>query len=129
MTRLYEMIPDVDVLLALAPEELALTLLRLAKQNRQNNMVLRDTATQALYPGPGVTTGYPYQGDADIQIAIAEAWNWLQVNSLIVPASEPNGRNGWFVISRRGEAIASDMDFQTYRDAVDFPKSLLHPPD
>ncbi|MGH8233283.1 MAG: TIGR02391 family protein [Rhodanobacteraceae bacterium] len=123
----YESVPDVDVLLGLAPEELAQILLRSAKKNLQNKMVRIETATRELYPSPGRNNGYPYQRRDDIHVAIAEAWNWLQVNSLIVPASEPNGRNGWFVISRRGAAITSQAEFQTFRDAVDFPKSLLHP--
>ncbi|WP_156966934.1 MULTISPECIES: hypothetical protein [Paraburkholderia] len=37
MTTLHALIPDVDVLLALAPEELAPILIRLAKQARVNN--------------------------------------------------------------------------------------------
>jgi uncharacterized protein (TIGR02391 family) len=130
MTTLHSLIPDVDVLLALAPEELAPILLRLAKQARvnNNNMFTTATATPYLYGANYDSNGgYPRHKQAEIDVALAEAWNWLQVTGLMVPASEPNGRNGWFVVSRRGEALADDHAFDAFRDAVAFPKSLLHP--
>ena len=51
MTTLHALIPDADMLLALAPEELAPILLRLAKQDRvnHNNMFTTATATPYLY--------------------------------------------------------------------------------
>jgi uncharacterized protein (TIGR02391 family) len=127
MTTLYDLVPDVDVLLAMAPEELAPILLRLAKQNQQNGMFLLSSATQNYTFGPNTPNQYPSTKRNDVDVALAEAWNWLQVNSLIVPASEPNGRNGWCVLSRRGVAISTDDDFRTYKETISFPKSLLHP--
>lgn len=127
MKNLYEIVPDVNVLLAMAPEELAPILLRLAKQNQQNGMFLLSSTTQTFALGPNTAGQYPRTSQNDVDIAMAEAWNWLQVNGLIVPASDPNGRNGWCVLSRRGAAISSDADFRTYKETISFPKSLLHP--
>ncbi|WP_432263346.1 TIGR02391 family protein [Cupriavidus sp. TMH.W2] len=130
MATLQSIVPDVEVLLALAPEELARILLPLAKQSRQNAMFSTATATPYLYgaqPGLSQGSGYPYHRQAQIEIALAEAWNWLQVNGLILPAPEPNGRNGWFVVSRRGEALTTEQEFRTFEEAIAFPKTLLHP--
>ena len=46
---IYDLIPDAEVLLGLAPEEVAFSLLRIADASLQNGMVLRDqlTATEA----------------------------------------------------------------------------------
>jgi len=114
-----ETIPD-EVLLALAPEELASILLKLAqkKQGMFTESIQDELISQAAYP---------YKRRDEIEIAFREAWGWLHINILIVPASEPNGRNGYMVLSRRGAKIASEKEFQHFREAVAFPKSLLHP--
>jgi hypothetical protein len=70
---------------------------------------------------------YPHNREYEIHIAVSEAWNWLKVNALVVPAHGMNGRDGFLVISRRGNAIVDDQAFQQFRAAADFPKTLLHP--
>lgn len=70
---------------------------------------------------------YPGNRTAEIEIALAEAWNLLKVNGLIVTAQGTNGTHGWMLFSRRGASIADEKDFQFFRDAAQFPKSLLHP--
>ncbi|RQP98896.1 hypothetical protein [Burkholderia stagnalis] len=98
MSTLQMIVPDVEVLLRMAPEELAPILLKLAKQNRQNGMFTTATVTPYLYgTNYDSNTGYPRQKQAEIDVALAEAWNWLQVTGLMVPASEPNGRNGCWI--------------------------------
>ena len=69
--------------------KLATILLGLAKQSRQNGMFTTATATPYLYGpnyGQGDGGGYPRHRQAEIEVALAEAWNWLQVTGLIVPA-------------------------------------------
>ena len=58
---------------------------------------------------------------------LSEAWQWLRLHMLIVPASGTNGQRGWMVCSRRGATLANDRDFQRFREAAAFPKSMLHP--
>ncbi len=38
-----------------------------------------------------------------------------------------NGRNGWMVFTQKGLSISDEQDFRRLREAMDFPKSLLHP--
>ena len=87
---LIDEIPDVEVLLALAPEELAPTLLRLAAGALQNGIFNMDSITglNARYPGP---KSYPRHRNEEIEIALAEAWGWLSVNS----AHCPSKRHQW----------------------------------
>ena len=124
-------VPDVDALLALAPEELGQVLLRLARRSLQNGMFHPDAiADERGLPSGSVAFGtpeYPVQRQRDTAIAIAEAWNWLSVGGLIVPAQGTNGQNGWRVLSRRGASLATLEDFARFREAAAFPKTLLHP--
>lgn len=131
MLSLIGEVPDVEALLALAPEELGQVLLRLARQSLQNGMFQPDAVTdeRGLPSGslPFGTPEYPPQQQREAAIAIAEAWNWLLVNGLILPAPGPNGQSGWRVLSRRGAKLATGEDFARFRAAASFPKSLLHP--
>ena len=130
METLVSIIPDVDVFLALAPEELAPILLRLARSHMQGGSFLPEQVTQhtiregiATYTG----SGYPRHREQEVQIALSEARQWLRIHMLIVPASGTNGQNGWMVFSRRGAKLSNDRDFQRFREAAAFPKSMLHP--
>jgi uncharacterized protein (TIGR02391 family) len=130
MATLPQLIPDADVLLALPPEELAETLLALADSSKQNGMfsAANMTGDQTLFgtgiPGPPV---YPRHMQHQIEEALGEAWLWLELNMLIMPASGINGRNGWKVLTRRGRAMLADhSEFKGYLAAAGFPKSMLH---
>jgi hypothetical protein len=127
---LYQLIPDVEVLLALAPADLAPTLLRLARGRLQSAGFIPEAVTshEVLYGGIGAPAGgYPSHRSAEIELAIAEAWQWLEVNELILPTPGINGRNGWRMLSRQGVSLATDQDFARFKETAAFPKSLLHP--
>jgi hypothetical protein len=128
MPTLQQLIPDVDVLLALAPEELAAPLLSVAKSQLQNGMVnLGNLSLVTVGSGMAATRQSPYVGrEREVELALSEGWNWLVVHGLLVPASGINGSRGFYVISRRGQAIATEGDFQHFREAAAFPKSMLH---
>jgi uncharacterized protein (TIGR02391 family) len=71
---------------------------------------------------------YPQNRMPEIEIAVAEAWQWLRIHIMIVPAPDVNGSNGWMMLSRRGKSlVANDNAFDSYMQAVAFPKDLLHP--
>lgn len=118
MEALPTLVKDVDVLLALAPEELAPILLRIVRSRLQNGMFHPDS----IVYGPS----YPSHRLKEVEVALSEAWQWLRINMLIVPASGTNGQNGWIVLSRRGAALTNEQEFQRFREAAAFPKSLLH---
>jgi hypothetical protein len=128
MPTLQELIPDVDVLVALAPEELGWYLLRVAKSQLQHGIFAPSNLT-LVTSGSGMAAHQhsPYGAREDeVELAAAEAWNWLRVQGLIVPAPGINGTHGFYVISRRGAALTTDNDFQRFRAAAAFPKSMLH---
>jgi uncharacterized protein (TIGR02391 family) len=129
-TSINELIPDVEVLLTLAPEELAPTLLELCRRNAQHAGFRLDYITTVIQ-GTGVAatrvSAFPPGREGEIYVAIGEAWQWLILNMLIMPAEGTNGQYGWMVFTRRGIKLLQDGNFKAYREAAAFPKMLLHP--
>ena len=128
MTLLETAIPEPDLLLALPPEELAPVVLRHAHSVSQRGRFHPTSLTQKI-PGLGGATfpGPFYEGrrQAEIVGAIGEALQWLLSNVLVMSAPEDD--NGWLCLTRRGLQLLDERHFETYRAAVTFPKTLLHP--
>ena len=127
MATLTSLIPEVEVLWSLAPEELAEVVLQLAYEHRQNNLAHLQTITSQIDGAPGANNGYPQNRREDAELALAEAWNWLLVQGLLIPDPGINGNNGYVLLSRRGQTVLAGGAFKTYARSVAFPKSLLHP--
>jgi hypothetical protein len=127
MADLISLIPNIDVLISLDPEELAGTVLKLAYKNRQNNKVQLEGITSAIYGNPGSNNDYPQNRRKEAELAVAEAWNWLVVHGLLIPEPGFNGSNGWMLFTRRGLKLLNDNSFRTYARSMAFPKTLLHP--
>lgn len=124
---IYELVPDAEVLIQLAPEELAFSLLRVATTNLQNGLVHRNVII-SIDPPVGNERPYrPHQVEARVELALMEALHWLEVNALLLPAPGINGTNGFRVIGRRGRELVDRDHFDAFRKAAAFPKSMLHP--
>src|ERR1700676_1187080 len=126
MYELAGAIPDVEVLLALEPEELGAKLLfLLRKRTFQQNMFLPTNLNAELWPSttmPGQPTTYPRDRREAIELALMEGWSWLEAQGLSVPAPDNNGRNGWRVLSRRAKRFENQAEFTQYAVARMFPK-------
>ena len=102
-------------------------LLKLASEHRQNNLIHLQSIGGQVKGDSGGNAGYPKPRHKDAELAVAEAWNWLLVNGLLIPEPGMNGSNGFMLISRRGQKLLENNSFDTYVRSVGFPKSLLHP--
>jgi uncharacterized protein (TIGR02391 family) len=129
-------IPDVNVLLALEPEELGAKILFLLKKRQQqptamvgnNSMFILGNLENELWQHSHVNQPrYPRDKEPQISNALVEAWAWLEAQGLLVPAGDSNGRNGWRVLSRRAQKIQTEAEFASYKVARLLPKELLHP--
>lgn len=128
MATLTSIIPDVDVFVALAPEELAEVVLQLSNERwGQNGLIHLQSIASDIHGTPGASDGYPQNRKRDAELALAEAWNWLSVQGLLIPEPGTNGNNGWMLLSRRARAILANNSFKTYARSLSFPKALLHP--
>jgi uncharacterized protein (TIGR02391 family) len=129
VTAIANLVPDFGALRSLMPEELAFHILQAVRPIGQRGNFRFDNLLTPYTPGLGTPTGWGYgqQNEAEAELAITEAWRWLEFNLFILPAPEPNGRNGWYVLGRRALAITDDQSFERYRRAAAFQQQLLHP--
>ena len=123
---LQKLIPSVDTLMALSPEELAFVLLQLIHENFSGGRFLPEVVTREEFTGGEQNQEYNRR-EHEVHVALAEAWQWMRMNLLIIPDSGTNGNNGWTLLSRRGREIRDKVKFESFRRAAAFPKSLLHP--
>ncbi len=127
MQTLPNRIPNVDVLLALPPEELAgeiLSLLRTTPDVSTSSRVI----ISHVWPTHGFSAGaYPRSRRGEVELAIAEAFAWLVAQGLLIPEPGPNGSNGYLVMSRRARKMRDAQAFGEYRSAQLLPRDLLHP--
>jgi uncharacterized protein (TIGR02391 family) len=127
MIKLYKLIPDLDVLLALEPEELGANILWLLQTNDDRkpfnigNYLLEFDNFQY-----GGSKSYPPQRIAEVKQACSEAWSWLEVQGLVVLAPS-DSHNGWRILSRRGQRFKNPIEFSKFVVAQALPKSALHP--
>jgi uncharacterized protein (TIGR02391 family) len=128
---LASLIPDVEVLLTLPPEEVGLQLLKLAVKKMQNGafskrgVAGRDNLFGGSYAEHGSAT-YTRTKEDEILLAVGEAWQWLETSHLIMPEQGLNPHLS--VLTRRGKAmVENEKLFRSYCEAVDFPKAMLHP--
>lgn len=125
VSLLIDRIPDVEVLLGLSDQELALPILQLAAQNLQNGAVHPVTVHAWARRHPAKEgRSYPLNRLPEVELAIDEALNWLAVQGMLLPEI---GGNGHMRLSRRGRALLNDAAFHDYANAAAFPKGLLHP--
>ncbi len=128
MPGIEDRIPDVDLLLAMAPEEVAFHLLQVARENVQNGIFHPNTVTEPrrrIGTPPG--TSYDERRYPEVEVALKEAWHWIEMQMLVIPASGMNGANGHRQFSRRGAALVNHDQFRALQRAAAFPKELLHP--
>lgn len=117
--KLTDLIPSIDVLTALEPDELGLRLLPWIASfpggNRQIEWALEE-ATK-VFPGHGREFGL---------MAIREAWAWLEGAALLIPAPRYSG-DGLKVLSRHAARLAREPDPKRALSARHLPKDSLNP--
>ena len=130
MFELSREIPDVEVLLALQPEELGAKLVFLAAERNKGQRNERAAfnpghMTRELWQDSFGPTPYPPDRKFDVRLAILEAWAWLEAQGLIVP-DPSSGDAGFKQLSRRARAFASEPDLRNFASARRLPKEILH---
>ena len=132
MQAIVEAIPDVDVLLALEPEELGAKLLFILRkdQERQPSRPLNIqycVGDQLFRNTNNPEIVYPHHRKPEVVLAIAEAWAWLELQGLLISAPDMNGPAGFRILSRRARKFESPQQFVRYEVGRRIPKDMLHP--
>ena len=131
MIELTRIIPEVEVLLALEPEELAAKILflirdRIARGDATSGMVNPGNFSNELWAYGHQEHNYPKNRDVEVELAIAEAVAWLRAQGLILAASGQSGNSGWCVLNRRARRFENESQFSDYSAARMLPRDLLH---
>ncbi|WP_063799724.1 TIGR02391 family protein [Bradyrhizobium jicamae] len=128
MSSLPQLIPDVDYLLHLEAEELAAALLIALRSQRQGGGVVHLTNfCSGLTSHPGHPASYSDTRRDQVIQAVTEAWNWLEVQGLLIPAPGTNGAHGWKAFSRRAEKMQSQEEIREFSRSRKIQKDTLHP--
>jgi uncharacterized protein (TIGR02391 family) len=127
MTSLPELISDVDFLLAMEAEELAAAMLPILARSRQHAGVHHGNYCSSLFSANTGGHHYDNRNDNQIILAVTEAWNWLEVQGLLVPAPNGNGGHGWRVLSRKAEALTSSADVKQFAKSRHLRREILNP--
>jgi len=118
---LLEMIPDVQSLLELQPEELGEIVLQILN-NQPSNGFDRNNLFGDLTRGLPVP---PPLADAPALEAVGEAMNWLESQGLL--ATRLTAGDEILFVTRRGRSLRTSSDLAAFRQSAFLPASLLHP--
>lgn len=126
MPVLHELIPNPEVLIGLEPEELGgLIIQALLTREKPNENFIPNQLEHELFERHDAP--YPRDKQSQVMLGLVEAICWLESQALIVPVDfSTNGRNGWKIVSRRGQNLGTPEDWDAYRKASLLPKKLLH---
>jgi uncharacterized protein (TIGR02391 family) len=127
--RLVDVIPDVDVLCALEPEELGLRMLPAlvaASGHPSVQLTLSDFLAGICGSAHNNYVGqYGVENSARIEMPIREAWAWLEGSALLI--QHPRFQNRVRTLSRRALQLAQEPDTRRTLSTHRLPKDALHP--
>lgn len=136
METLRSLFPSAEDLLATAPEELGIILLRIAanKPDYGRGLVCLDVVKQDFsyesWPAANLfmaDKGYPPARKDEIEAHLSAAWDSLRISLMIAPAPGINGQNGWMVVTKKGkDALRAPAEFQRIQAVQALPRAFLH---
>lgn len=128
---LSSLIPDVDLVCALEPDELGLRMLPvLADWPNLGQITVDLLVDQAVHRdgSPFRPHHYPHERRTEIEVAIREAWAWLEGAALLIPDSNPAFRppNLARRLSRRARLLAKEQNPKRALAVRRIAKDSLH---
>jgi uncharacterized protein (TIGR02391 family) len=121
MTGLIDYLPDANTLISLGAEDLGMILLGLVQQEKRPMFTPSDFEMPLWNAN---LPAYPHHKKRGVSRTIAEAWQWLQNEGLIM--NDPEQSDSWFCLTRKGAALRSEADIEAYRQGNILPVGLLH---
>lgn len=126
MRELVQTVPDPELLLNLTPEELGGKLLFLVRSRMPSEAFHLGNLNDELWGSYVHTSVYPRKYEAQISLALAEAWGWLRAQGLVVESVESD-KNGWYRLSRRALSFENPAEFRQFAAARILTREALHP--
>jgi uncharacterized protein (TIGR02391 family) len=117
--QLIDLFPDAETALELSPEELGAVLLEIWPQDPATMSSLIHESFNPNRPRP-----YPNTVRRQMELAVAEAWSWLEREGLVV--RDPAQPAPWYLRTRRGKKLKTRVEVAAFRQATILPRALLH---
>ncbi len=131
MYELPAMIPNVEDLLALEPEELGAKIIFILSRRdpggRGKTFALTNVQSEPFTHRSDGSARYSDASRDEFYLAMAEAWSWLEAQGLLVPAPGSNDSNGFRVLSRRARKFQDELAVSRFATARLLPRDILHP--
>lgn len=128
MIELFRTIPDPRAVLALEPEELgAILLLMIRQRGEEESFSINNLVGEIRYSDEsrGIS-GYPREKWGELELAISEAFAWLESQALLIADPRSVGTS-WRVLSRRARRFENREDVRQFQMARRLNRDLLHP--
>lgn len=126
--EIIDLLPTADRLLELTEDELQRVLLGfLAAAAKDPSRHFGATCEGTITELFGSHGGYNMSRRDPVQRAIRRAWRALEKAELIEEPDSVNGKNGYRVISEKGRAVKTDVDFKAAKVRGWLAPELLHP--
>jgi uncharacterized protein (TIGR02391 family) len=123
--KLVEVVSEADALCALEPDELGLRMLPvLASWPRHQDLQLSDFL-MVVRGNAQLPAQYPPERGSDVDLAIREAWAWLEGSALLI--QDPRYYHSIRILSRRARKLATEPDPRRVFATRRIPKDSLHP--
>lgn len=130
MHALRRLIPDVEVLINLSPEELGSKILFLLRQipAQENQGVFTAGGLVGQFDAldPVSQEQYPPNRLPSVRQAFYEAWAWLESQALLIWPDNANGPNGWRRLSRRAVLFEDERQFLAFATGKYLRPEMLH---
>jgi uncharacterized protein (TIGR02391 family) len=121
---LIDYLPTADALIQMEPEDLGLIVISIIRESRPPTPnFTRSNIEMPVWNAN--SPAFPHTKRRQVGRALAEAWQWLLVEGLVMP--DPEQSEGWFCLTRRGERLKSSADINAYRKGHLLPASNLQP--
>ena len=124
MRQLAQTIPDVNAMLLLEPEELGVHMLFLLKEAYPRPKVFHPNGLIAELGESGL---YPADRVSEVELAVQEAWSWLEAQGLITADPRDGLGYGRRILSRRTQRFANRIEYQRLDVARRINVDALHP--
>ena len=120
---------ELEILLDLEPEELALHIVGYLKEHAERRVTPDKfnfgTVFSEYSRGLPTNTHQERTNIHNLYQALREAWSWLEANGLIVWSDDANGPNGSRVLSRRANRLNPE-ELVLFKNASGLKKEHLH---
>lgn len=112
----------IEEILEMEPETLAPLILRYLQKQPSNSINRYNFSLTSNHPG---TEALTYPQKMEYGKRLMEAWMYLERQGFIAPM--PGQQDEWAFVTRKGQAVVTDQDFETYRQSYLLPTETTDP--